>query len=110
MAPHTPTLTVNPSDATLETGISVTMTCATSSTGGSITYNFLKDGNAVTSQSSSIYTMGSITTSQSGTYTCTATISSVASAASIGHTTTIVGQFIIVYYQLRVWSLKFILN
>ena len=91
--PQTPTLSVAPSDATIESGTSVAVTCATASSGGSITYNFLKDGNPVTSQSSGTYTMGSITTSESGTYTCTVTISTVTSVASSGHTTTVVGEY-----------------
>ena len=93
--PQTPTLSVAPSDATIESGTSVTVTCATASTGASITYNFLKDGNAVTSQASGTYTMGSITTAESGSYTCTVTMSTVTSVASSGHTTTVVGEYMV---------------
>ena len=93
--PQTPTLYVVPSDAIIESGTSVEVTCVTSSTGASITYNFLKDGNAVTSQSSDTYIMGSISTAESGTYTCTVTMNSVTSVASSGHTTTVVGECII---------------
>ena len=93
--PQTPTLTVAPSHATIESGTSVTVTCTTTSTGGSVTYDFMRDGNVVTSQPSGTYTMGSIATSESGTYTCTATISTVTSVVSSGHSTTVVGESIV---------------
>ena len=83
-------MSVTPSDMTIESGTRVDVTCVTKSTGASITYNFLKDGKIVTSQAGGTYTMGSISTSQSGTYTCTATMNSVTSKASPSHTMRVV--------------------
>ena len=90
--PHTPTLTVSPTDVTLETGTPVTLTCATISTGGTVTYDFLKDGTSVASQSSGTYTISNSSPADTGTYTCTVSINSVTSLTSSGHTTTVVGE------------------
>ena len=92
--PQTPTLSVAPSNAASESG-SVAVTCATASTGASITYNFLKDGKAIISQASGTFTMGSMTTAESGSYTCTVTMSSVTSVASSCYTPTVVGEYIV---------------
>lgn len=91
MIPKTPTLSASPYNATVERGTTLTVTCATAGTGGSVTYNFLKNGHAIASQSSGTYT---VECRGSGTYTwaCTVTINSVTSAASPGHTTTVVGE------------------
>ena len=86
---------MTPSDATIESGTSVEVTCATVSTGAPITYNFFKDGNSIISQSGDTYTMGSISTADSGTYTCTVTMNSVTSLASSGHTIGVVGEYMV---------------
>ena len=85
-------MSVTPPDMTIESGTRVDVTCVTKSTGASITYNFLRDNKIITSQPGGTYTMGSISTSQSGTYTCTATMNSVTSALSPGHTVRIIGE------------------
>ena len=92
MLPKTPTLSVVPSDATIESGTRVSVSCVTSSTGSSITYNFFKDGKAVTSQSGGTYIMGSISNGDSGIYTCSVTINSVTSVASSNHYLIVVGE------------------
>ena len=90
--PQTASLSVSPSDATIETGTSVTMTCATASTtSGSITYIFLETATEVQNGASAIYTL-TAATSDTGSYTCTATISGVASVASTAHAMTVVGK------------------
>ena len=108
--PQTPALSVEPSDATIESGTSVAVTCATASTGASITYNFLKDGSAVTSQAggphtSITYNILNTDTADSGTYTCSVTMNTLTSVASSGHTTTVVGE-----YMVRVESAKCIVK
>ena len=95
MIPKTPTLSVVPPDAIIESNASVEVTCVTSSIGANITYNFLKDGNAVTSQTSDTYTMGSISYAESGTYTCTVTMNSLTSAASSDYAIKVVGEYIV---------------
>ena len=80
VTPQTPTLTVSPVDATLESGTSVTFTCLTASS-GTTTYQFLKGGAEEASQSSGDYIVTSATT-HTGTWTCTATISSEVSSSS----------------------------
>ena len=98
MIPKTPTLSVKPSDDTIENGARVSVTCVTSSTGASITYNFLKDGKVVKqSQQSGTYTMESISTTESGTYTCTVTMNSVTSVPSSGHDITVVGEYFMIF-------------
>ena len=89
---QTPTLTVSPSDAIIESATSVTMTCLTASS-GSTTYTFLKDNFREVSQASGTYTL-SLTPSDSGNWTCTATTDSVVSNASTAHSLTIVGTFV----------------
>ena len=93
VTPQTPILTVSPSDATLESGTGVTLTCLTASS-GTTTYQFLKGGSQETSQSSGTYTLSPATT-DSGDWTCTATISSVVSSASTATTLTVVGMSIV---------------
>ena len=92
MIPQTPSLTVSPSDATIQTGTSVTLTCATASTSsGTITYIFLEGVNPVQSSASATHTL-TAATSDSGSYTCTATISGVVSVASSAHVMAVVGE------------------
>ena len=91
--PKTPTMSVSPSDATLESSTSVTVTCTTtSSSSGSTEYTFLKDGVSVATQPADTYTMSSVTTSDSGTYTCKVTIKGVESLSSNQHTLRVVGE------------------
>ena len=95
MIPKTPTLSASPSDATIESGTSVTLTCATAST-GTITYKFLRDTTVVNTGSSATHAI-TTATSDSGTYTCVVTISTVDSVASSGHAMTVVGKFELSY-------------
>ena len=95
MIPKRPALSVTPTDATIGTGTRVAVTCYRSSTGGSITYNFRKDGKVVMSQSSGTYTMESISTAESGIYSCTVTINSVTSMASSNYYLIVVGESIV---------------
>ena len=97
MIPQTPTLTVTPSDETIESGTNITVTCITASTGRNATYNFLRDGYVVTSQTCDTYMMSSLNISNSGTYTCTATINTVTSVVSSGHRFTVVGEYIVTF-------------
>ena len=88
--PQTPTLTASPSDSTLESGTSVTLTCLTASH-GTTTYQFLKDDTEQANQSTSTYSVTAATT-DTGSWTCTATISTVVSSASTATTITVVGK------------------
>jgi len=91
--PKTPTLSRSPSDATIESGTAVTLTCATLSS-GSVTYTFTRDGSTqVQSSSSATYDLSSAATSDTGSYTCVASISSVDSVASNADAMTVVGEY-----------------
>ena len=92
MIPKTPRLTVTPSNAVVESGTSVTLDCVTESTGALATYNFLKDDQAVVSDPDSSHTIDSVSTAESGSYTCTVVMNSVTSLPSDGHITTVVGE------------------
>ena len=91
--PVTPTLTRSPSEATIESGTGVTLTCATASVGGTATYTFRQDGTPVQSNAGATYNLASSATTDSGDYTCTAIISSVESQASTIDTLTIVSEY-----------------
>ena len=94
--PQTPTLTVSPSDVTIESGTSISLTCTTaSSTGGDVTYSFIKDSSLLVSQASGTYSIDSSTTGDSATYTCTVTINSHTSQASDESTFIVFGGYII---------------
>ena len=98
MIPKTPTLSASPSNATIASGTSVTLTCATASS-GNITYTFLRDTKVVNTGPSATH---AITTakSDSGTYTCVVTISFVDSVVSSGHAITVVGKFELSYRNI----------
>ena len=89
--PKTPSLTVEPSNSTLETGTAVTLTCATESI-GSVTYTFYDEDVSVQSGGDSTYDLPSTATSDTGSYSCVATINGVASLESNVHNMTIVGE------------------
>ena len=90
MIPETPTISASPSDATIESGTSVTFTCATAS-GGTATYMFMRDSSVAASGSESSLVITTSTT-DTGTYTCVVSISAVDSVASSGHNMTVVGE------------------
>ena len=92
--PRPASLSVSPSDATIKAGENMTMTCSTSSFTGSITYVFQKEGTHVQNSTSATYTM-TVDTSSSGSYTCTAAINGMTSAASTGHDMTVIGETIL---------------
>ena len=89
--PVTPTLTPSPSETTIESGTSLTLTCATTST-GTITYIFKKDGTAVQTSAAATYTIPSPTTSDTAAYLCVAQITAVDSHDSGTHSLTVVGE------------------
>ena len=91
--PKTPTFTVSPSDATIETGTTVTLSCVTASS-GLTTYRFVKDGIEEASQPSGIYTLSAATT-DSADWTCTAAINSMVSSESSSITITVEGMSIV---------------
>ena len=95
MLPKTPTLTPVPSDATHESNTQLEFTCATqSTTSGTITYEFFLDGStSVSSGTQATFTLTAPSTSDSGSYTCVATIKSHASLASNAHTVAVVGEY-----------------
>ena len=94
MIPKTPRLTVNPSNAVIESGTSVTLECVTESTGAVAAYTFLKDGQAVFSDTDGFHTVDSVSTAESGTYTCTVVMNSVTSLPSDDHSITVVGEIL----------------
>ncbi|XP_012935544.1 hemicentin-1 [Aplysia californica] len=79
--PQTPSLSSSAS-STVETGTSVTLTCATLSSHGTVTYSFLQETTEVQSGPSATYDLTSTAPSNSGSYTCVATIYNVDSAPS----------------------------
>ena len=87
--PQMPTLTVSPSDTTLESGTNVTFTCLTQCA-GTATYHFMKGGIEEASQQSGTYTV-TVATTHAGSWTCTVTINTVVSSASTATTITVVG-------------------
>ena len=91
--PKTPSLSATPSDATIESGTVVTLTCATASV-GTITYKFMQDTSMAASGTDNTLVVTTSTT-DTGTYTCVVTISAVDSVASSGHTMTVVGKYIV---------------
>ena len=90
--PKAPTLSRSPTDATIESGTSVTLTCATLSS-GSVTYTFTRDSTQVQSSSSATLDLTSAATIDTGSYTCVASISSVDSVASNAEAMTVVGEY-----------------
>ena len=91
VTPKTPSLSVNPSNATTESGTFVVITCATNSI-GTTTYIFYNGSSSVQSGPESTYNLTSATTTDSGLYTCVAVINGVSSMASNSHILTIVGK------------------
>ena len=104
--PQTPTLSVTPSDSSIESGTSVALKCATTSTYAPITYSFFKRTTGIEydiiSQSGDTYTMENISTDDSGYYKCSVTMNSKESYRSTGHTIEVVGE-----YMVKVESIVF---
>ena len=80
MLPKTPSLTANPGNAVIASGTRVILTCTTFSV-GTATYTFFKGTSELTRQTvSSVF--NTVATTDSGAYTCVATINGRVSAAS----------------------------
>lgn len=93
VVPKTPTLTATPSDAYHESTTQLAFACVTlSTTSGTITYQFFQDSTSVQTGTDATLTLTNPSTANSGSYTCVATIKSVASVASNGHSVTVVGE------------------
>ena len=73
VSPKTPTLSSNQGDETIASGTSVTLKCTTLSS-GSVSYTIYKDNSPVSTNAGGSYTVNSAATSDSGVYTCHATI------------------------------------
>ena len=84
---------MTPNAAFIQTGSQLSFLCGTSSIGA--TFKFLKDGFVVDTGATGIYTIPSVSTLQSGTYTCVVTVNGVDSFSSISHFVTIVGEMIV---------------
>ena len=91
--PKTPSISVSPSDAYVASGTSVTLTCTTASSSARISYKFRQGAAEVATRSTNSLTISSVAIAQSGTYSCVVQISGVNSAASTGHSMTVVGKF-----------------
>ena len=90
MKPKTPTLSVEPRDASIASGRRVTLTCSTLSS-GAVTYTIFKNNNQIAGPISATYTLFSVATTDSGGYTCVATIAGQVSAASQSYLLNILG-------------------
>ena len=89
VTPQTPTMIVSPLDAIIESTTGVSLTCLTGSS-GTTTYQFFKNGLKEVNQLASTYSLDP-STSDSGHWTCTATINTLASDESTAHSMTVVG-------------------
>ena len=98
MIPLTPTLTVIPLNSTLESTTDFILSCVTGSN-GTTTYQFLRDNETVISLSNSTYVHQNIQTSDTGNYTCTATINGVVSLKSNGFEKAVVGKCLTLVYM-----------
>ena len=67
---------------------------------GTTTYQFLRDNETVISLSNSTYVHQNIQTSDTGNYTCTATINGVVSLKSNAFEKTVVGEFMMLLYLM----------
>ena len=91
MTPKTPSLSMYPANATIESGTSVFLTCATNSV-VTTTYIFYNGSISVQSAAESTYNLTSAATTDSGYYKCVAVINGVSSLTSNALTVTIVGR------------------
>lgn len=90
--PKTPVLTVTPSNATVASGTEVNLTCHTTSI-GTVTYTFLQNGDVIgTSEIDDNFNLTSVTSNDTGHYTCQATMGGVHSSVSNVHTIKVVGE------------------
>ena len=92
-------LTVTPSNAVIESGTSVRLDCDTASTAAVATYTFLRNDQDVFSDTVSSYTMDSVSTADSGIYTCNVVMNSVTSLPSDDHSITVVGKVHVIYFS-----------
>ena len=83
---------MTPSDAIVESGTSVTLTCVTASTGADVTYHYIRDGTTFDTNDKGSHVINDVTTSETGSYTCTVTINSMTSEPSDGHMLTVFGE------------------
>ena len=105
--PKVPTLSRVPSEPTIMSTISVTLTC-TSQSSGTKSYKFLKDGNIVFASTGdangihdNVYTISGVSASNSGSYSCIVTISAVDSIVSNSNFITVVGMSLLYSYLYR---------
>ena len=90
MSPKTPILSAEPRDASIISGTRVTLTCLTLSS-GSVTYSFFKGNSQVADNKIGIYSFNSVVITDSGAYTCSASIDNKVSSKSTSYTLTVVG-------------------
>ena len=96
MKPITPTLSLSNNDALVPTGEDFTFTCQTPSTATPVTYSFFKDSDSTAVHSTNTgntYILKPAEVADTGSYTCTATIDSVASSESPALAVTFVGKY-----------------
>ena len=82
---NSPTLTVVPTTETIESGTDVALTCVTTNSGENAEYSFFRNENLIATKSCGTHILENIGTSDSGIYTCKATISTTTSEPSSGH-------------------------
>ena len=87
--PQTPSLSASPSGV-IQAYTPVTLTCDTNSgTSSAVNYIFYKDNNQLYNGPLNTYTLPSVSTFDSGDYTCVATNGAVASFSSSSYTLTV---------------------
>ena len=93
MRPKRPTLSASPSDSVIPASTPVTLTCATDSSGSTATnYIFYKNTNIIYDGPLDTYSVASVTTADSGAYSCVASINNVASLESPSYSFTVEGK------------------
>ena len=88
--PDKPSLSINPSEESVQSEAQVEMTCTTSSS-GSATYTFFKDFEEIFTGQSGSFTIDSASTLDSGFYSCVASIDGVSSVSSDKHRLNVTG-------------------
>ena len=92
VAPKTPTISVDPTDANIVSGTRVTLTCLTLST-GTVTYTFWKGVQQLAQSNDRTYTFNSVSTADTGSYKCSATIGTRVSRDSADINLNVIGLF-----------------
>ena len=91
---RTPTLKLTPPGDMIFSGESVTLTCVTAITGAGVTYNYIKDGTTFHTVDKDTHVMNDVTTTGTGSYTCTVTKNSLTSEPSDARALTVIGEYI----------------